>query len=113
KWVETRSENFLGTHHGRAQIADIELAATSDGKITGLRLSVLQDVGAYPRDLSNVTLTQTMAVGCYDIPAVHTDGKDVYTNTMAVGAYRGAGRPEAAYYIERAIDILARKLEMD
>lgn len=113
RWIETRSENFLATNHGRAQVADIALAATKDGKITGLRLHVTQDGGAYPKGLGLPHLTATMAVGCYDIPAVDLDIKTVYTNTMAIGAYRGAGRPEAAYYIERAIDILANEMQMD
>lgn len=113
KWVEDRSENFLATHHGRAQVAYIELAATKEGKITGLRLKVLGDAGGYPRDLSNPELTRTMAVGCYDIPAVDLEAMAIYTNTMAVGAYRGAGRPEAAYYIERAVDMLAHEMGMD
>jgi carbon-monoxide dehydrogenase large subunit len=113
RWVESRSENFLVTNHGRAQIADIELAATSDGKITGLRLKVIQDGGSYPKGLDLAYLTATMAVGCYDIPAVDLDISAVYTTTTPIGAYRGAGRPEAAYYIERAVDMLARKLDMD
>ncbi|CAN5119076.1 molybdopterin-dependent oxidoreductase [soil metagenome] len=113
KWVEDRTQNMATTHHGRAQIADIELAATSDGKITGMRLTVIQDAGGYPRGLDLVGLTATMAVGCYDIPAIMTDVKAVYTNTMAVGAYRGAGRPEAAYYIERAVSILAHTMGKD
>jgi carbon-monoxide dehydrogenase large subunit len=113
RWVETRSENFLVTNHGRAQIADIELAATNDGKITGLKLTVIGDAGAYPKGLDIPYLTATMAVGCYNIPAVALDIKAVYTNTTTVGAYRGAGRPEAAYYIERAVDMLAHKLDMD
>lgn len=113
RWVETRSENFLVTNHGRAQIADIELAATSEGKITGLKLTVVQDGGAYPKGLGLPHLTATMAVGCYDIPAIALDIRAVYTNTMAIGAYRGAGRPEAAYYIERAVDILAHKMGKD
>ena len=113
RWVETRSENFLVTNHGRAQIADISLAATSDGKITGLKLKVIQDAGSYPKGLDLAYLTATMAVGCYDIPAVDLDISAVYTTTTPVGAYRGAGRPEAAYYIERAVDILAQKLGMD
>ena len=113
RWIETRSENFLVTNHGRAQIADIELAATNDGTITGLKLKVIQDAGAYPKGLDLAYLTATMAVGCYDIPAVDLDISAVYTNTTPVGAYRGAGRPEAAYYIERAADMLAQKLDMD
>jgi aerobic carbon-monoxide dehydrogenase large subunit len=113
RWIETRSENMIGTHHGRAQLADIELAATNDGRITGLKLSVIQDVGGYPRGLDLVEFTHMMACGCYDIANVMTDIKAVYTNTMAVGAYRGAGRPEAAYYIERAVNLLAQKLGKD
>ncbi len=113
RWIEDRSENFLVTNHGRAQIADIELAATNDGKITGLKLKVIQDAGSYPKGLDLAYLTATMAVGCYDIPAVDLDISAVYTNTTPIGAYRGAGRPEAAYYIERAVDILAQKLDMD
>jgi len=113
KWIEDRSQNIIGTHHGRAQVADIELAATSEGRITGLKLSVVQDVGGYPRGLDLVEFTHMMACGCYDIANVKTDIKAVYTNTMAVGAYRGAGRPEAAYYIERAVNILAHKLGKD
>ena len=113
RWVETRSENFLVTNHGRAQIADIELAATKDGTITGLKLKVIQDAGSYPKGLDLAYLTATMAVGCYDIPAVDLDISAVYTTTTPIGAYRGAGRPEAAYYIERAVDILAQKLDMD
>ena len=113
RWVESRSENFLVTNHGRAQIADIELAATSDGTLTGLKLTVIGDAGAYPKGLDIPYLTATMAVGCYDIPAVALDIKAVYTNTTTIGAYRGAGRPEAAYYIERAVDMLSQKLNMD
>lgn len=113
RWVESRSENFVAMNHGRAQVADIELAANNDGKITGLRLTVHQDGGAYPKGLGIPYFTLTMAVGCYDIPAVDLKIKSIYTNTMAIGAYRGAGRPEAAYYIERAIDMLAKKMGMD
>ncbi|MFW6075386.1 MAG: xanthine dehydrogenase family protein molybdopterin-binding subunit, partial [Chloroflexota bacterium] len=76
-------------------------------------LKVLQDAGGYPRGLDLPELTMMMAVGCYDIPSVDIDCRAIYTNTMAVGAYRGAGRPEAAYYIERAMNILANKMGMD
>ncbi len=113
KWIEDRSENFLSTHHGRAQVANIELAATNDGTITGMRMRVLGDAGGYPRDLGNAYMTLTMGVGCYNIPEVDIICDAVYTNTMAVGAYRGAGRPEAAYYIERAVSMLAHELDMD
>lgn len=113
KWVETRSENFLATNHGRAQIADIELAADKNGKILAYRLTVVQDLGAFPKGKFLPATTGSMAVGCYDITAVELHTSGVYTNTMAVGAYRGAGRPEAAYYIERGIDLLANELGMD
>ncbi|MGH2391506.1 MAG: xanthine dehydrogenase family protein molybdopterin-binding subunit [Chloroflexota bacterium] len=113
KWVETRRENFLATHHGRAQIADLEIAARKDGTITGLRLRGLADLGAYPRDPTIPPLTGWLLCGVYKIPAIDFEIKAVYTNTMAVGAYRGAGRPEAAYFIERMVDILAAELAMD
>ncbi len=113
KWIETRSENFLATHHGRDQWADIEIAAEKDGKLRGLRVHVVQDLGAYPKGTDLAELTGRMIAGCYEVPALafHTEG--VYTNTMAVGAYRGAGRPEAAYYIERAMDLLADATGLD
>jgi carbon-monoxide dehydrogenase large subunit len=112
KWIETRSENLLVTNHGRGQIAEIELAADRSGRITGYRLEVLQDLGAYPKGLFLPELTGVMTVGCYDIPAIEVHIRAIYTNTMAVAAYRGAGRPEAAYYIERGIELLAAELGM-
>ncbi|MBA2278609.1 MAG: molybdopterin-dependent oxidoreductase, partial [Chloroflexia bacterium] len=113
KWIETRSENFLATHHGRAQWADVEVAAERDGALRGLRIAVVQDLGAYPKGADLPELTGRMAAGCYDIPTLSYRSTGVYTNTMAVGAYRGAGRPEAAYYIERAMDLLADEAGLD
>ncbi len=113
RWIESRAENFLTTNHGRAQFADLDLAATSDGTITGLRMRIFADGGAYPAGIEVPFSTVTMAVGCYSIPAVDLSFETVYTNTTTVAAYRGAGRPEAAYYIERAVDMLARELDMD
>ncbi len=113
KWIESRSENFLATHHGRDQWADIEVAAEKDGKLRGLRVSVIQDLGAYAKGTDLPELTGRMAAGCYDIPALDFRSSGVYTNTMAVGAYRGAGRPEAAYYIERAMDLVADEAGID
>jgi carbon-monoxide dehydrogenase large subunit len=113
RWIETRSENFQATNHGRAQIADVEVAADKNGKILAYRMTVVQDLGAFPKGTYLPATTGSMAVGCYDIPAVELHTSGVYTNTMAVGAYRGAGRPEAAYYVERAMDLLADKLGMD
>ena len=113
KWIETRSENFLATHHGRDQWADIEIAGEADGRIRGLRMDVVQDLGAYPKGTDLPELTGRMSCGCYDVPALEFRSVGVYTNTMAVGAYRGAGRPEAAYYVERAIDLLADAAGID
>jgi aerobic carbon-monoxide dehydrogenase large subunit len=107
KWQETRSENFLATHHGRDQWADVEICADNDGKITGVRMRVVQDLGSHAKGNDLAELTGRMSAGCYDIPNLDFKSFSVYTNTMAVGAYRGAGRPEAAYYIERAVDLLA------
>lgn len=107
KWVETRSENFLATNHGRDQWADVEIASDADGKIRGLKMHVVQDLGGWPKGTDLAELTGRMSCGCYNVPALEFRSKSVYTNTMAVGAYRGAGRPEAAYYIERAMDLLA------
>jgi aerobic carbon-monoxide dehydrogenase large subunit len=112
KWIETRSESMLATNHGRAQFADISLAAGKDGVVSGLRFRVVADLGAYGEPfLANIT--SNMATGCYDIPNVESECLSVYTHKTFLGAYRGAGRPEAAYYLERTMDLLARELDMD
>jgi carbon-monoxide dehydrogenase large subunit len=113
KWIETRSENFLATNHGRDQWADVEVAADADGRIRGLRMHVVQDLGAWPKGTDLAELTGRMSSGCYDLPALEFRSVSVYTNKMALGAYRGAGRPEAAYYVERAIDLLADAAGLD
>jgi len=115
KWVEDRTENFLATIHGRDQIAYCEAAAKADGTITGLRYKVFQDFGAYLQLFTPVipTLTGLMLPGCYKIPAVHCDVTAVFTNKTPYDAYRGAGRPEATFYIERLMDILAQKMHKD
>ncbi len=113
KWIETRSENFLATNHGRDQWADVEIAAESDGRIRGLKMHVVQDLGGFPRGTDLAELTGRMSCGCYEIPALEFRSVSVYTNKMALGAYRGAGRPEAAYYVERAIDLLADATGLD
>ncbi|MDI3339039.1 MAG: xanthine dehydrogenase family protein molybdopterin-binding subunit [Sphaerobacter sp.] len=113
KWIETRSEHFQVTNHGRAQIADIEVAADRNGKVLAYRLTVMQDQGADTRGSYLAPTTASMAVGCYDIPAVETRALGILTNTMPVAAYRGAGRPEAAYYIERAMDLVADATGLD
>ena len=103
KWVESRSENFLATNHGRNQWAEFEAGADENGKITALKAHVILDAGAYPKALDLAWATWIMSTGPYDIPNLDYVVTGVYTNTMANGAYRGAGRPEAAYYLERVV----------
>ena len=113
RWAGTRVEHFVSTTHGRSQVADVEVAYAGDGAILGLRLHVIGELGAYPPFYDIAHLTGLMATGNYDIPAVHFRASNVLTHTIAVAAYRGAGRPEAIYYIERAIDMIAAELGMD
>lgn len=116
QWTETRSEHSLATTHGRDQLADLELAADSEGRLLGLRGTVWLNVGAYLYpNTSGVVLARTVPLlcGCYDIPAFEVTAHGVFTNTVPTGPYRGAGRPEAIYFIERLVDILAGKLDMD
>ena len=113
KWIETRTENFLATNHGRDQWADVEIAADERGRVRGLKMHVVQDLGGFPRGTDLAELTGRMSCGCYDIPALEFRSASVYTNKMALGAYRGAGRPEAAYYVERAMDLLADAAGLD
>jgi carbon-monoxide dehydrogenase large subunit len=115
KWTEGRSEGYLATIHGRDVIQDIELAATSAGKITAVRTKLTASMGAY---LQLVTpgvplLGAWLYAGCYGVEGYSFECTGVFTNTTPTDAYRGAGRPEATYAIERAIDALARKLGMD
>ena len=115
KFTETRSECFTAMIHGRDQIDDVEVAVKNDGTILGLRLRVVANLGAYFQLLTPVipTLTLLMAPGCYAIKNISTECIGVFTNTMATDAYRGAGRPEATYLIERTLDLIARKLNLD
>jgi aerobic carbon-monoxide dehydrogenase large subunit len=114
RYVESRWETMLAMQHGRAQVQDVELGAKNDGTITGIRLRVIADCGAYPADATIMPLlTGLMASGVYSIPKVDYHMKAVVTNTTPIGAYRGAGRPEATALLERAMDQLARKLDMD
>jgi carbon-monoxide dehydrogenase large subunit len=113
-WTETRSESMTAWGHGRAQIQDIVIGGSRDGKILAYDLSVLQDVGAYPRIASFLPfLTKHMHPGVYAIPRTACRTRSVVTNTAPVLAYRGAGRPEAAAAIERAVDIFAVEIGMD
>ena len=116
RWNEERSENAQATCHGRAQIQDIELAADENGKITGLRVRLIGDMGAY---LQLVTpgvplLGAFLYGGVYEIPkAFDFSCTSVFTTMTPTDAYRGAGRPEATYAIEHAMDALARKMDID
>jgi carbon-monoxide dehydrogenase large subunit len=115
KWIEERQENFVATIHGRDIHAEIELAARNDGRLLGQRMRVVADIGAYQQLLTATipTLTSLMLPGLYKVPALYAEITEVYTNKTPTDAYRGAGRPEAAYFIERGMDMLARKLNMD
>jgi carbon-monoxide dehydrogenase large subunit len=115
KWAETRRENFLATIHGRDTINDVELALKKDGKIMGMRARILADMGAYHQLLTPLIpqLTALMHAGCYKIPAIQIDIVGVFTNKMSTDAYRGAGRPEATYNVERIMDIAALELGQD
>jgi carbon-monoxide dehydrogenase large subunit len=110
KWVETRVEHMVATTHGRAQVADLEAAVEDDGTISALRMKVAANIGAYPVFTFIPDLTLFMGVGVYKIANVDLSSTCVFTNTTTVAAYRGAGRPEAAYYLERLIDIVAAEL---
>ena len=115
KWSEDRSEAFVATTHGRDIIGYVDLAATRDGKVLGLKMRLIADIGAYNMLLTAAipTLTMMMANATYDIPAIRTTLTEVFTNKTPTDAYRGAGRPEATYFVERAMDMLARELKMD
>ncbi|HSS10875.1 MAG TPA: molybdopterin cofactor-binding domain-containing protein, partial [Acidimicrobiales bacterium] len=114
RWTETRSESMLGLGHGRAQIQDIAIGGTREGKVLAYQLAVVQDSGAYPRIGSLLPfMTMMMLTGTYNIPNAAFSSRSVVTNTVPVGAYRGAGRPEAAAAIERAMDLFAAEIGMD
>jgi carbon-monoxide dehydrogenase large subunit len=114
RWTETRSESMVALWHGRGQVQEVELGATREGHITGLRASIVADGGAYPGMAAYLPiLTQLMLSGVYRIPRIGGRLVCVATNTTPVNAYRGAGRPEAAALIERAVDLLADELGMD
>jgi aerobic carbon-monoxide dehydrogenase large subunit len=115
KWIEGRRENAASTIHGRDQVADHEIAAHKDGTLLGIRTKMIADVGSYWQLLTPAipTLTGLMHCGCYKVKAVHVDITGVHTNKMCTDAYRGAGRPEAAYVIERIMDLIATEFGLD
>jgi len=116
KWIETRSENYQSTTHGRDHVQEVELAATKDGRILGLRCTVWAGMGGYLSTAAPgipTILHGLMLSGPYQVPAVKEDVYGVYTNTTPVEAYRGAGRPEATFMLERMLDLLAHKIGVD
>jgi carbon-monoxide dehydrogenase large subunit len=115
KYVETRSESLVSMTHGRGQIQDLDVGYDDEGRLLALRLRIIQDCGAWP-DVTGSglpILTTFMSGGCYKIPKIGASFRSVTTNTTPVAAYRGAGRPEAAYLIERLIDVVAGDLGLD
>ncbi len=116
KWIETRQENYLATTHGRDHIQYVEMAAKKDGTILGIRAKVYANLGAWLSTAAPGVPTILFGLilpGQYGVKAVKCDVYGALTNTVAVDAYRGAGRPEASFIVERMVDVLARKLDMD
>jgi len=114
RYVESRSESMVAMTHGRAQVQEVELGATRDGRLTGLRARLVGDGGAYPGEAAYLPgSTRLMSSGAYRIPRIEVATACVVTNTTPVAAYRGAGRPEATAMLERAVDLLAGELGMD
>ena len=116
KWVAERSESFLSDCHGRDHITHVELGIKSDGKMTALKVETIANIGAYASLFATVTPTYLYAplvIGLYDIPVASCNVKAVFTNTAPVDAYRGAGRPEAAFLIERIVTEGAKEIGMD
>jgi aerobic carbon-monoxide dehydrogenase large subunit len=115
KWTSTRREGFLSDEHGRDNVTTAELALDAEGRFLALRVALKVDIGAYltPRSAGPVTNNVGGLAGVYTTPAIHVESTGVFTNTTCTGPYRGAGRPEATYAIERVIDVAARELGMD
>ncbi|HEU5422002.1 MAG TPA: xanthine dehydrogenase family protein molybdopterin-binding subunit, partial [Nitrolancea sp.] len=112
KWTESRSESFVGTTHGRDQIQRLRAAVDADGVLSALEVELLSNCGAY-NAATVAQRTGQMSVGPYFIQAIRTVVRGVMTNTSPTGAYRGAGRPEAAYMLERLTEAVARELKLD
>ena len=115
KWIESRRENAMATIHGRDQVGEYEVAVKNNGKILAIRSKTIADVGSYLQLMTPAipTLTGLMLPGCYKINALRMDVTGVYTHKMSTDAYRGAGRPEASYAIERIMDLVAADLNLD
>src|ERR1700694_4815925 len=116
KWVAERSESFLSDAHGRDHVTHAEMALDRDGKIVGLRARTIANLGAYMSTFSSSVPTYlyaTLLSGQYNIPNIYCEVDAVYTNTVPVDAYRGAGRPEATFVVERLIEVSARQLGIE
>lgn len=116
KWVESRSENYVATTHGRDHVTYLKAGAKKDGTITALDVKTFANLGGVLSTIAPgipTTLYGRMLSGAYRIPAIHCEVLGVYTNTGMVDAYRGAGRPEATYVVERAVDLVAGELGLD
>ncbi len=116
RWTASRSESFLTDAHGRDHVTKIEIACEKDGTFLAFRTETMANVGAYLSNFSTATPTflhGTLMAGNYTVPTLYVNVKAVFTNTAPVDAYRGAGRPEATYSLERAIDKCAQELGMD
>src|SRR5580765_3764265 len=115
-WIEPRRENYVATTHGRDHVTHLRVGAKSDGTITALDADTYANLGGILSTIAPgipTTLYGRMLSGAYRIPAIHARVRGVYTNTGMVDAYRGAGRPEATYVVERAVDLVARELGLD
>src|SRR5262245_60025836 len=116
KWVAERSEAFLTDAHGRDHVTHAEMAFDADGKITALKVKTVANLGAYMSTFSSSVPTYlygTLLSGQYEIPAIYCEVDAVYTNTVPVDAYRGAGRPEATFVVERLVEVGAREMGVD
>jgi aerobic carbon-monoxide dehydrogenase large subunit len=115
KWIEERSENFLGSYQGRGMVGGLELALDEDGRMLGLRANLIADLGAYVWTSTPVPshTAGVLMVGPYDIPAASVTVRGKRTNKVPTGPYRGAGRPDAAYMLESLVDDAARQIGVD
>jgi carbon-monoxide dehydrogenase large subunit len=116
KWIETRRENYAATTHGRDHVTYVTVGAKRDGTITALKAKTYANLGGVLSTIAPgtpTTLYGRMLSGAYRIPNIHVQVLGVYTNTGMVDAYRGAGRPEATYVVERAVELLAQELDLD
>src|SRR5207302_7817200 len=116
KWIAERSESFMSDAHGRDHVTHVDLALDAQNKFTGLRVKTIANMGAYLSTFASCVPTilyATLLAGQYKTPAIYAEVTAVFTNTAPVDAYRGAGRPEATYVVERIVEQAARDLKMD